>query len=310
MRALVLSLLLAPAAVYAQTPAAPALDSALDAIAACSETAPEAIDNVLEESRCPGLHEALEDAGYAPFIPSAQRDSFTADSLSDLHALISRYQRAPDEAAPEPDPEALRGILAALEQPPQIEQRLSLWEKLKRWLRERLADARASDAWFNRWLEQFELSQSLTQIMIVTAVVLVLLLALLVLINELRVAGVFRRSSARSQQISTDGAVMRERAPAWSDFERIAPADRPSFVLRMLVAALVRSGRLATERSLTHREISARARLDDEVQRACLARVSTLAEKVVYGGAALDADADAVIAQGRELYARLSVGTS
>jgi hypothetical protein len=76
----------------------------------------------------------------------------------------------------------------------------------------------------------------------------------------------------------------------------------------MLVAALVRAGRLTTERSLTHREISARATLDEEPQRACLVRVAALAERTVYGGATPDPDAEAILAQGRALHARLMAG--
>jgi hypothetical protein len=309
-------LLLAPALGAAQqngaqpdgSPPAP-VQTALDALAACTEAlGDEAAGDFVLEDVCPELEDALSDSGYAPFVSFAQRQELTADSLSDLQALIARYERKHADARPL-DLQGLTAILDSLEDVQQREPPLSWWEKLKRWLRGRLGAGAGADSWLARWLDRFELNPSVSQVIVVTCIVLVILLALIVLLNELRVAGVFRRRGARERR-SQAATVSGERTLSWGDFERIAPADRPSFVLRMLVAALVRSGRLRTERSLTHREISVRAALEDDAQRVCLARVAGLAEKVVYGGAMPDADADAVIAQGRELHARLSAGAS
>jgi hypothetical protein len=301
MRALVLWVLLAPAFAQAQTNAAPA---ALDAIAQCSEAAGDLVaEEFALEQVCPDFDEALNDSGYAPFISPAQRAELTADSLADLHELMVRAER-PQAAARGPDLQALPAILESLDKVQQKEPPLSWWERFKRWLRQRLG----RDAGDASWLDRFELNPSVARALVVTSIVLVILLALAVLINELRVAGVFRRDGARRGQ-SPVATASSERTPTWSDLDRMAPGERPSFVLRMLVAALVRTGRLRTERSLTHREVSARATLEDEAQRACLTRVATLAERTVYGGAALDPDTDAILAQGRDLHARLSAGT-
>ena len=64
---------------------------------------------------------------------------------------------------------------------------------------------------------------------------------------------------------------------------RFAVDRKASMLLRMLVATLVQSGRLRTERSLTHRELCARATFDDAQQRQSFQRVAALAERTVYG---------------------------
>ena len=45
----------------------------------------------------------------------------------------------------------------------------------------------------------------------------------------------------------------------------------------------MQTGRLGTERSLTHRELVARSAFDDESQRAVFATVSGAAESILYG---------------------------
>jgi hypothetical protein len=77
-------------------------------------------------------------------------------------------------------------------------------------------------------------------------------------------------------------------------------------LLRMLVATLIRSGRLRTERSLTHRELCARARFDDARQRESFQRVAALAERTVYGSSAVPAEeVEPIVAAARDLDAQL-----
>jgi hypothetical protein len=74
----------------------------------------------------------------------------------------------------------------------------------------------------------------------------------------------------------------------------------------MLVTTLVQSGRLRTERSLTHRELSARARFDDDHQRESFQRVAALAERTVYGSGDVPAEeVEPIVAAARELDAQL-----
>jgi hypothetical protein len=90
------------------------------------------------------------------------------------------------------------------------------------------------------------------------------------------------------------------------DLDNAARSERPSILLQMLVATLVKTGRLQAERSLTHRELTARARFDDSSQRESFGRVAQLAERVVYGGDESPAELDEVVQAGGALHAKLS----
>jgi hypothetical protein len=95
------------------------------------------------------------------------------------------------------------------------------------------------------------------------------------------------------------------------DIDAAALSERPSIVLRMLVATLVKTGRLQAERSLTHRELIKRVKLDDSGQRESFSRVAQLAERIVYGGNDAPADElDAVVQAGRALNAQLAGAAS
>jgi hypothetical protein len=68
---------------------------------------------------------------------------------------------------------------------------------------------------------------------------------------------------------------------------------------------------LQTERSLTHRELTAKARFDDPQQRESFQRVAELAERIVYGGdIAAPADLDYVVQAGRSLNSQLGGAAS
>lgn len=305
--ALLASLFGAASAVWAQAPAleqhSPA--GALELLDRCVNFAPdEATGLELLERECPGLEAAIESSGYAAFISDRQREGLTAAALDDLYAVLERDSGriAPVQA---PDMGALEPILASLEEEQARERPLTWFERLKRWLRERFTQQEAADSWLTRWLERIEIRPSAVETIVYASIMLVILLALVVIANELRAAGVFRLSGNRARTRG-EGSVV-EGAPAdIADLDSAPVAERPSLLLRMLVAALVRNGRLSTERSLTHRELVGRAQLHDEAERLCFQRVATLAEQVVYGRGASSLELEPVISAGRELHARWS----
>ena len=113
--------------------------------------------------------------------------------------------------------------------------------------------------------------------------ILVVLLALAVIVNEVRVARKGRRKRGRTQVSAATGASGAALGRSL-DLDAAARSERPSILLQMLVATLVKAGRLQAERSLTHRELTARAKFDDSSQRESFRRVAQLAERIVYGG--------------------------
>jgi len=309
-------LILATPAVFCQTAgtgAANAGDAAAtspaEIIARCGQAdAEDAIGLQELESFCPGIEHALVEFGYAPFVSETQLDELSTYSFVDLQYLAQRY--TPSGAAPPHDLDVTRldSIVRSLEQPVQAELPPGLFERFKRWLRKAFAQQEADpDSWVNRWLPDLTISEAVSKALGYVLVVLVIVFAVGVLINELRAAGLLRRGrgSRRVAGAGMDEGLSLATASA-NDLDAMPLRDRPSTLLRMLVATLVNTGRLRTERSLTHRELSARASLDEPAQRECFQRVAALGERTVYGGGSVSAEEiESVVAAGQSLNAQL-----
>jgi hypothetical protein len=96
-----------------------------------------------------------------------------------------------------------------------------------------------------------------------------------------------------------------------AELDQLPSNEQPALLLRLLVQALRQSGRLRNDRSLTHRELAARSAFDDQQQHGSFARLSLLAERLLYGAITPAAAAGAqpqieqALADGRQLYAQL-----
>ena len=305
MRCIALLVLLAAApAAWCQAAGQDEERSALDVIGDCSDAVDEeTVGLTALEEECPGLTRALEQSGYLPLLSTSLRDELDAYDLSDVLTIDDWY--AEDPAGPDPDVAALGPILDSLRaQEPQ--RPLTWFERLKRWLRS-MADRQesASESWVSRWLDRTKITETVTTVILFVSLALILALTVLVIVNELRAAGVFRKrlvieidDRAASTAALPDDATV--------DVDSL-PADRKaSMLLRMLVTTLVQSGRLRTERSLTHRELCARANFDDAGQRESFQRVAALAERTVYGSSEVAAsEVEPIVSAARALDAQL-----
>jgi hypothetical protein len=91
-----------------------------------------------------------------------------------------------------------------------------------------------------------------------------------------------------------------------ADLEQAPLAERSIVLLRLLVQALLRSGRLSSERALTYRELEERGDFDDREQRGRFARLAQVAERDRYGVPASPSDEwPALAREGSALYAQL-----
>lgn len=302
MRSIVLLILLAIApAVWCQA-AGEAARSPVDRIADCSHSAKEDTVGLTDlESECPGLTRALEDAGYLPLLSTAERDALDTYGLSDLLAVDNWY-RQPE--ARDVDVATLDPILDSLraEEP---ERAPGLLEQFQHWLRS-LFDRQQSDPdnWLQRWLDELDVSEKVVRTILLVAIAVLLVMVVGVIYNELRAAGLLRQRPVVQDDALKDG--VSSASGDASDLDALSADRKASMLLRMLVATLVRSGRLRTERGLTYRELSARATFDDAQQRESFRRVASLAERTVYGGRELTAEeVEPVVAIARALDAQL-----
>jgi hypothetical protein len=299
-RCIVLLVLLSVApAVWSQT----AGDAAVKVIEHCSDSASEDTYGLGDlESECPGLTQALEDLGYLPLLSSAAREVLQVYDLSDVLQVDDWYQ---EQQARDVDMDTLAPILASL-RAQEPERALTWFQRLKRWLR-MLLERRQNDRdeplpW---WLEDLDAS-AIARVLLIIAMILIVALAIAVIYNELRLSGILRKRPVVHDAVvdATGNAALAASDAAGLDS---LSADRKApMLLRMLVATLVKSGRLRTERSLTYRELCTRATFDDTQQRECFRRVAALAERTVYGSGEVSAEeVEPIVAAARALDAQL-----
>ncbi|MEO6080588.1 MAG: hypothetical protein ABIQ86_12510 [Steroidobacteraceae bacterium] len=280
--------------------------AALDTVDACtSQAASESKGVVALEVECPGLKAALSETGVIGILPEGWRDTLDADALRDLSALTHRYLDLPTQ--PAPDPARLRVILDQLARE-QVKAPRSWWDSAKEWLRSWFADRDDSSAqWLERLVER--LSRSVDLIKLITYVLLgiAVVATMVFVVNELRIAGVLSR---RKQPGRFDDATVVSRhdkpGPVLADLDAAALLDQPGILLRLLVDRLLTNGALPAERNLTHRELVTSAAFPDAESRTRFARVSQLAERVLYGpGMANSAETSTVVLDGRKLLLQL-----
>jgi hypothetical protein len=280
--------------------------AALDVVDACAaQAAADTRGIVALETACPGLEAALRETGVVTNLPQGWRESLDSNALRDLGALTHRYLEMPAQARP--DQAELRAILDELARE-QANPRKSWWDAAKEWLRSWFVDREGSSAsWLERFIERLTQSADLVKAIAYVLLGIVVVAAVLFVINELRIAGVLSRR--RQGVIAVNGAVVsRSEAavPGLADLDAASLSDQPTILLRLLVARMLANGALPAARNLTHRELVSSATFADVKNGVRFARISQLAERVLYGGGKTDADeARAVVADGRSLLLQL-----
>ena len=266
------------------------------------------------ESSCPGLTQALSDLGLTQQLGDEWRARLNPLALGQLADLRRLYEGEPRYEAPRID--SLASVVSAIhvQTVPQ-----SWWERFKSWLRSLWRHDEVSSSadfgWLERLLSHLKPKPWLAQAVGFASIGLVIALALWIVWRELRYANAltWRRRAA--------GGIGRAdwTPPAFAgevragDLEALPLWERPSLLLQLLVQALRQSDRLGLERALTFRELSERAKLDDDWQRTRFARIARLAERQRYGArrplpsTGSDEQLRETLAEGLSLYAQLRV---
>jgi hypothetical protein len=260
------------------------------------------------EEECPGLTAVLERSGYLALLSTAAQGELDVYDLSDLSYVDAWYDEA---AVHDVDAGTLGPILDSL-RAQEPERPLTLYERFKRWLRSLLERQQGdSESWLSRWFEEVSIPDAVTRGFLYLCMALIVVMTILVIVAELRAAGVFRTRRSEQDAAMVAGGVGAAPGDGHDDLATLPPDRKASMLLRMLVQTLVRSGRLRTERSLTHRELPARATFDNPQQLESFRRVAALAERTVYGaGEVSDAEVEPVVAAALTLDAQLRGATT
>jgi len=268
-------------------------------------------------ARCPDLMRQLETGAWAPWLPRGWKEpgnDLSAGSLKEFHALVDRESGARDSTSIEaPDIRSLQPILTALAG----SHNETGWSRFKSWLRSVLErhEQSTDESWFARMVSHVGISQSVIRLITYAALAGVVVMAGMIVVNELRTAGLLskRRGGERKRRGKrADGTG----GPSWSAIEQAPIRDRPRLLLEAIIRRLSDRGFLPPAGALTVRELTRVARLPEADDRSRLAELALAAEWVRYsdsrvqfaGGLSAGAHADALdqpITRGRELLNRL-----
>jgi hypothetical protein len=156
------------------------------------------------------------------------------------------------------------------------------------------------------WLGAVDFSHGAAQAVAWLAIVLVVAVALAILVNELRIAGVLKvRGSAPRDRAH----VAADPADPLIELERRDPREQPALLLELIADRLTEQGRLPPARALTTGELLRGARLEDESARTWLSELATACEQLRFSTRDFAGPSLAsAIAAGRGVLARLEIG--
>lgn len=312
----VLVLLVAPVTMSAATvsvaaapnPAASPL--VLDAIDSCITRLNASVDIGYERiaARCPGLARRLEESGGSVWLPRDWRqpgNDLSAGGLRELRELLLASTAA--SRARGPSVAALPAALAFLTQ--QDAARDGWWGRTKAWLHE-LFERRQDEEedGLSGLIGQSGVSEAVLELISYFGLALVVVLAVVIICNELRAGGVIGRLRRWFAKRATARPQTEARGPStWDDVQKVSLAQRPRLLLELVVARLTAENRLPSPRGLTVHELARAARLPDETDRERLAELGRMAQRVRFSNEAIASEAiAAAVEDGRTLLERIA----
>jgi hypothetical protein len=301
---LCLALLALLAPVHAAEP--DSIAAAREAIDDCTPRLDAQIDVGYERiaARCPGLAHALEQSGVEQWLPQGwkeTRNNLSVGSLRELRSLIDR-ELSTHPIARKPRAAKLNDVLAGLGD--QHSRDNSTWLRFRKWLRELLErrDRNGNEDWFDRMVHRVGLSDAIGEVVTYVSLGAMVVLALIVVLNELRAAGLLgRRAASRRRGREAAGAASRP-LPTLSEIEHAPLVERPRLLLELIASKLTAIRRLPPASAMTVHELSRAVNLDGAQDRERLARLARAAERARYAAAALaPVELESAYAGGREL---------
>ena len=256
--------------------------------------------------RCPDLSAALERSPWAAWLPADWKEPHNQLSAAGLRVLHDALARESAAAAGTRGlrPERVGEVLARVTRTePEHE---GWWARFKRWLHALLAPQPQEDSgWLRRLLGDVSIDRAMLRLVTALAIAVLVVLAVVVVVNELRVAGLLRRRPRLARQ-SEAGSGARG-GPGLTDLDHAEPRAQPALLLELIAARLAAQDRLPPARAFTVHELTRRARLRDEAERARLAALAAVSERVRYAADTVPAPALAdALRGGRELLAALA----
>jgi hypothetical protein len=255
-------------------------------------------------ARCPDLARALEQSGFAQWLPQGwkeARNNLSAGSLSELRTVVGR-EIATRATARTPRVERLSEILSTLGDT--RAQGTGTWSRFKKWLRNLMErrDRAENEDWFDRVVSRVGVSEAIVEIITYVALGAMVMLAVMVVLNELRAAGLLGRRARGRRSDEEAGELSARVLPTFGEIERAPLVERPRLLLEVIAAKLTGLRRLPPASALTVNELARAAQLHDARDREQLVSLARTSERARYAAGGVPADTlETAFAQGREL---------
>ena len=253
---------------------------------------------------CPKLAKRIGLSAALAAMGPVEVDAASIEGLRDLQSFAAGFHRQP---SPSENFVALDGLLADV----LIEESMDddLWEGLLRWLEQFAGDGESAELKrFLNWLEELDPPPWLADVILKGSVVLILLLALMVIGNELRLAGVMqriRRPRGLHEPTGTEDTAPKPVAKSLDALAHLPPRQLAAAILEIVTGTLAERGWVSASSSLTNGEL---VRQINQRQTGLSASFTSLVngtEKVIYGDRLPDdASRQRLLATARKLIAR------
>ncbi len=259
------------------------LDRCLNALDTGAEPLPPYRRLIVEEV-CPGLAQAVSELPAAESLSQPLDLQTTPNQLRDLRALLGSIRSPPaglerfDFAAL---PELLARTLQVEPKPP-----VSWWQRLKDWLAQKLRGSGEPDyRWLTEFLKSLDPPEWLADLILRASVAVILLLALAIVVNELRAANLssWLQRRSRTQRASRVPATAGASRLAWKDVTNLPPGQQPAALLRLVLQELIERGLLPDDQSLTNREMLAQLGAAARTHATSFAELAAAADAVLFG---------------------------
>lgn len=239
------------------------------------------------EFYCPGTLSKIRRSHIAPLLTSEYDSVSSVDDLKDIRHFL-HVTRKPLRNLRQLDYAGLDTLLENTfrkEAPPPQ----SLWDQFMTWLKQFFPEQQEEDySWLTDFLNSIEVPDWVLELIFDGSMVLVVVLALAVLVNEWRY---YRQGGTRRRKraLKTPAKPEDHDYGATLSFDNICSlplASRLPALLNKVIASLIKAGDLPTQRSFTNRELLRTLYKGRHQYSEYFAQLATASESVVYGNIA------------------------
>ncbi len=238
-------------------------------------------------ARCPELAPVLAGSERAAWLPASWQErsnDLSARGLSELARLIREESRR-RAAAAGPSAQSLAPVLREVAANPDDDS--GLWARTLSWIRSLLSRqkevAGEEDFGLADWLRSRGIGANVWTVLTYILFAALIAFAMFIIVAELRAAGLVRRRTRAAS--ASQSAVSSVEVLRFEDLATRPLPERPALLLRLILQAMLATGRLPGEASRTRSEILRDARLEHDAQRDRLAALARSAEQLRYAAA-------------------------